>query len=112
MSLKRFLGDRLALDWKIVAATISSTLLIIVDAYHRITPVKAYDRIVLYLAVPLVIILVVFRETPGQYGFVLGDWKAGLAFTAGGIVLMTPILWLVAHAQPMRVYYEAAPAAF
>jgi uncharacterized protein len=108
--LRRVLGDRLALDWKTVAATISSTLLIIVDAYHRITPAKAYDRILLYLVVPLVIILVVFRESPGQYGFRLGDWKAGLALTAGGIVLMAPILWLVARAEPMRVYYETALA--
>jgi membrane protease YdiL (CAAX protease family) len=108
--LKRILGERLALDWKIVAVTISSTLLMIVDAYHSITPVKGYDRILLYLVAPLVIVLLVFRDTPGQYGFQLGDWRSGLALTAGGIVLMTPVLWLVARAGPMREYYGPAVA--
>jgi membrane protease YdiL (CAAX protease family) len=105
MFLKRIFGNRLALDWKIVAVTISSTLLIMIDAYHRITPAKGYDRTILYLLAPLAIIVLVFRETPADYGFQPGDWKSGLAITAGGIVLMSPVLWLIAHAGPMRDYY-------
>jgi membrane protease YdiL (CAAX protease family) len=105
MFLKRIFGNRLAFDWKIVAVTISSTLLIMIDAYHRITPAKGYDRTILYLLAPLAIIVLVFRETPADYGFQPGDWKSGLAITAGGIVLMSPVLWLIAHAGPMRVYY-------
>ena len=108
MFLRRVFGDGPTLDWKIVTAIVSSTLLILVDAYHRITPAKSYDRILLYLVVPLLVILVVFRDAPGQYGFQVGDWKTGLGLTAGGIVLMTPLLWLVARAEPMRVYYQGA----
>ena len=110
MWLKRVLGDGLAFDWKIVVVTISSTLLIMVDAYHRITPVKGYDRILLYLVAPAVIILVVFRDSPGQYGFQVGDWKSGLALTVGGIVVMTPVLWFVSRSGSMRAYYETGLA--
>jgi len=54
---------------------------------------------------PLAIIVLVFRETPADYGFQPGDWKSGLTLTVGGIVLMSPLLWLIAHAGPMREYY-------
>ena len=75
----------LEFNWKIVIATISTTLLLIVDNYHRFTASKALDRFFLYLVIPLVIIVVVLRENPKEYGFQLGDWKAGLALT--GLVI-------------------------
>lgn len=107
MILKHLLGKRLAFDWKVVVATIASTLLLLVDAYHRLTPVKGYDRLILYLAIPLLIILVVFRENPGAYGFGLGDWKVGLVLTAMGVLLIAPVLWWAARGEPMRTYYQS-----
>lgn len=107
MPVKRLLGEPLPFDWKIVTITVLSTLLLIVDAYHHITSSKPLDRILLYLVVPLVVILVVFRDSPAQYGFTLGDWKAGLLLTALAIILMAPILWLIGHGGAMRSYYES-----
>ncbi len=104
--MKRLLGEPLQFDWKIVAVTIISTLLLIVDAYHRITSSKPLDRIILYLLVPLLVILLLFRENPVHYGFTLGDWKVGLLLTAIGIVLIAPVLWLTGHGGAMRSYYE------
>lgn len=104
--MKRILGERLRLDWKIVTVTVSSTLLLLVDAYHRLTPVKAYDRLILYLGVPMIIVLFVFRERPGAYGFTIGDWKLGLMLTVAGIVLVSPILWLTARGGELAVYYR------
>ncbi len=104
--LKRLLGERLHFDWKVVTITIVSTLLLMVDAYHTLTPSKAVDRIILYLVIPLVIVLLIFRENPAHYGFTLGDWKTGLMLTLVGIVLIAPLLWLTGHGGAMKSYYE------
>ncbi len=97
----------LKFNWKIVIATISSTLLIMIDHYHRFTGFKPLDRFILYLIVPLIIIVVVLRENPKEYGFQLGDWKAGLALTGIVILIAAPILWLTASGDPtMKKYYE------
>jgi membrane protease YdiL (CAAX protease family) len=104
--MKTLLGPRLEFDWKIVTVTIVSTLLLMVDAYHRLTPNKGYDRTILYLLIPLFMILVIFRENPREYGFTLGDWKAGLALTGIAILLIAPVLWLIAHGGAMKDYYR------
>ena len=104
--MKTLLGPRLAFDWKIVTVTISSTLLLMIDAYHKLTPDKGFDRTILYLLIPLLIILIVFRENPNAYGFTFGDWKAGLILTGIAILLIAPILWLVAHGGSMEDYYR------
>lgn len=106
MTLKRILGEDLYFDWKVVLVTIVSTLLLMVDAYHQLTPSKGYDRLILYLAAPLLVILVIFREKPSVYGFTLGDWKWGLLLTLGGIVLITPVIWLTARDPAMKDYYQ------
>jgi uncharacterized protein len=104
--MKSLLGPRLLFDWKIVTVTVVSTLLLIVDAYNQLTPFKALDRLILYLFVPLLVILLLFRENPGNYGFTFGDWKAGLVLTILGILLIAPVLWLAAHGGSMKDYYK------
>jgi len=105
--MKTLLGPRLQFDWKIVTVTIVSTLLLMVDYYHRLTPNKGYDRIILYLVIPLLVIVLVFRDDPRDYGFTFGDWKAGLVITAIAILLIAPVLWLVARGGAMTDYYKS-----
>ncbi len=107
MKIKKLLGERLHFDWKVVTITVVTTLLLMIDYYHQLTPNKDYDRTILYLLIPLLIILVVFRENPRDYGFTFGDWKAGLILTALGIALMAPILWFVARGPAMQEYYKS-----
>ncbi|MBI5953986.1 MAG: CPBP family intramembrane metalloprotease [Chloroflexi bacterium] len=105
--MKHLLGEKLNLDWKVAVVTIVSTLLLIVDHYYVFTDYKHWDRFIFYLVIPLALILVLFRENPKQYGFTLGDWKLGLAYTALGILLMAPILYLLGSGDElMRVYYR------
>ena len=105
--MKSLLGPRLHFDWKIVAITVASTLLLIVDYYHRLTAHKYWDRILLYLIIPLIFILLVFREHPREYGFSIGDWKAGLVITLTGILVMAPVIWYLGKSDPsMTDYYE------
>lgn len=90
-----------------VVATIAVTLLIMVDKYHDLTGSLAWDRLILFLLVPLFIIVVVLRESPAEYGFRLGDWKAGLLLTGIVILVGAPILYLTAKADPsMQSYYQ------
>jgi len=110
------------IDWKIPLLTVLSTLLLLVDHYHypllpwtdwlpnwdtTISP-KVLDRTLLYFVIPMLCILVCFRENPNNYGFTLGDWKKGLLFTFVGILLMTPILLFVGRQNAsISSYYES-----
>ncbi|OQY30551.1 MAG: hypothetical protein B6I38_07250 [Anaerolineaceae bacterium 4572_5.1] len=99
-------SPKLTLDWKIATLTILSTTLLILDKYHTFTPSKLLDRTILYLFIPLLVTLFIFRENPKEYGFQLGDWRVGLTLTALGIPLMTPILWwFVGNNASMQDYY-------
>jgi membrane protease YdiL (CAAX protease family) len=93
--MKTLLGPKLYFDWKIVTITVASTLFLTVDHYHQLTAHKYVDRVILYLIIPLVLVLFVFRENPREYGLRLGDWKAGLVITLAGILLMAPIIWVL-----------------
>ncbi len=103
----RLLGPKLHFDWKIVTITIASTLLLLVDYYHRLTPQKYWDRVFLYLVIPLAFIIFIFRDNPREYGFGLGDWKAGLVITLAGILVMAPVIWFLGKSDPsMTDYYK------
>jgi membrane protease YdiL (CAAX protease family) len=97
----------LRMDWKPVTAIVVSTLMIVVDHYHRIFAHRAYESLLLYLGVPLLVILLLFRESPAKYGFRLGDWKAGLALTALGCGGMTLVMLFVARAGDVQGFYAS-----
>ncbi|HKJ27945.1 MAG TPA: CPBP family intramembrane glutamic endopeptidase [Anaerolineales bacterium] len=105
--MKKLFSFNLEFNWNIVIATISVTLLIMVDRYHNFTGSTGLDRIILFLGVPLFIIVVLLRESPADYGFRLGDWKAGLAMTGLVILVAAPILYFTAKGDAsMHEYYE------
>lgn len=95
-------------DREVVAISIISTLLLMIDHYHKISAVTVIDRVALYLIIPLAIIIFGERRHPREYGFSFGDWRAGLALTAIVIAFAIPILWLVSRGDPsMQKYYGA-----
>lgn len=105
--MKYLIGEKLNFDWKVVTVTIVSTLLLMVDHYHKLTPYKYWDRVILYLVVPILIIMVLFRENPKEYGFSFGDWKLGLTYTALGVLLMAPVIYYLGSGDAsMKAYYE------
>ncbi len=100
-------SQKLTLDWKIATLTIVSTTLLILDKYHTFTSSKALDRTILYLFIPLLITLLIFKESPSKYGFQFGEWRVGLMLTALAILLITPILWWLVRADSgMQNYYK------
>jgi len=94
-------------DRDTVVITIASTLLLMIDYYHSLTPLKVIDRVGLYLLIPLGMIILAFRKPPREYGFQLGDWRAGLAITFAAILIIAPVLWLVGRGESMRAYYQS-----
>jgi CAAX protease family protein len=118
----KFPNDPLRLDWKIAVLTIGSTLLLMIDHYHypllpwgKIFPwwektgisAKVLDRTVLYFLVPMIVILVFFRENPREFGFSLGNWKTGLLLSLSGMVLIAPILLIIGKVNiSMQNYYQ------
>ncbi len=95
-------------DLKLTLIIILSTVIPMIDYYqHRLFATKAYDRFVFYFVVPMLIILWLFRESPGEYGFKIGNWKVGLAWTLAAAAVMAMILWYVARTPGMQQYYNA-----
>jgi membrane protease YdiL (CAAX protease family) len=110
----------LQLPWRPVLAIVLTTLLITVDFYYDILNsillhptvelvlrYRAIDRIGLYLLIPLLTIVLIYRENPSDYGFTLGDWRTGLVLTALCWLIATPILYFASQTPAMRSYYAA-----
>jgi membrane protease YdiL (CAAX protease family) len=95
-------------DLKLTLIIILSVILPMIDYYnHRITGTKAYDRMILYFVIPMLVILLLFRDKPADYGFQLGDWRRGLMWTVIGCIGMAVILWFLAKTPAMQRYYDA-----
>jgi membrane protease YdiL (CAAX protease family) len=66
---------------------------------------QAWDRLILFLVVPLVTVLVAFRDRPSRYGLRLGEWRTGLALALAGCVVMTPVALWFARLPDVQAYY-------
>lgn len=111
MKLIKSIFQPLNIDRKVALITIASTLLLLVFSYHNITPSTEINQTVLFFVIPLLFIVLVFRESPRDYGLALGDWRAGLVITLGGIALMTPVIWSLAKLDPTsQSYYQGMTA--
>jgi membrane protease YdiL (CAAX protease family) len=95
-------------DLKLTFIIIFCTVVPMIDYYgHKLTETKAYDRFIFYFILPMLIILLLFRESPAAYGFKLGNWKVGLIWTFGVCLVMAIILYFLARTPSMQTYYEA-----
>lgn len=98
-------------DLRLTFLIVFSTLVPMLDYYdHHITGTKAYDRLLLYFVLSMLVIVAFFRESPRDYGFQIGNWRTGLFWTILGCAGMALILWFVARTPAMADYYtEKAP---
>jgi membrane protease YdiL (CAAX protease family) len=105
--IRKLISINAQLDWKIAVLTVGSTLAIMVESYNSLTKWETLDRFLLFFILPMGIILFVFRENPRDYGFQLGDWRAGLVLTLGSILIMAPILFFIGRSNSsMKEYYN------
>jgi len=121
--LQTFALAGLDLPVRATVAVVAVTLVVIFDFQRTLIPdelvrydrdpgmqrLQALSRVVLFFAVPLLIVLAGFRDRPRRYGLQLGDWRWGLGLAIVGCVVMTPIVLVLASAPDFRAYY--APSA-
>jgi membrane protease YdiL (CAAX protease family) len=105
----------LHLDIRATVILIAGTLLLTVDHYHTFLSqgllgtflrVKPVERVGYYLIIPLLIIVLLFRDRPADYGFRVGNWREGLKWTALILGVGFPLLYFSARTPPMVEYYE------
>jgi len=97
---RRFSRSIPKIDWRIALITVLSTLLIFLAYSYSFTPYSYLERLAEYTILPLIVILLVFRDNPMDFGLRLGNWRAGLIITAGAIIISTPLLFWVVKASP------------
>ena len=96
-----------------------TTLVVLIDHGHDFLPrdavggrdlgdmrALAIERFVLFGVVPLLTILLVFRDDPRRYGLRLGAWRLGLGLAAGASVVMTPVILVVARVPEFQAFYS------
>jgi len=99
--------SELRMDWRLVTTIVVTTLLIVIDHYHALLVEKWMDHTLLYLVIPLLLVVIVYRQPLSMYGFQIGDWRAGLVLTVGGWILMTVVMNFVARTPDFRAYYSS-----
>ena len=97
----------LRMNWKAASTLIVSTFLIVIDHYHGIFREKWMDHAFLFLAIPVILVFIVYRQPLADYGFRFGNWKSGLLFTIGGWILLTIVMFFIARTPDFQVYYGA-----
>jgi membrane protease YdiL (CAAX protease family) len=90
---------------KAVVSLLGISVILSVDSYRQLFPAPILDDLLLYLVVPLLIILLIFRENPLRYGLAPGRWREGLVWTVGGVLLMAGVAWLFLRLSGFRAYY-------
>jgi uncharacterized protein len=68
----------------------------------------ALERLALFGVVPLLVVLLAFRDHPSRYGWTFGDGRAGAALALVGCLLMTPIVLWFAGLPDVRAYYAVS----
>ena len=95
-------------DLKLTFLIVFSTVVPMLDYYgHELTGIKAYDRLILYFALPMLVIILLFRESPVSYGLRIGDWRVGLKWVLVSCVLMAIVLYVLATTPSMQSFYQA-----
>jgi membrane protease YdiL (CAAX protease family) len=92
---------------KAVVSLLALAVILSLNFYRHLLPVLVLNDLILYLLVPMLIILLVFRESPLRYGLSAGRWREGLLWVAGGGVLIAGVARLLWSLPDFRVYYIA-----
>jgi membrane protease YdiL (CAAX protease family) len=106
----------LALPTRATVAILASTALILVDQLRLVLPPDdgggfaglqplKIERFALFLVVPLLIVVLGFRDSPARYGLRVGNWRWGAGLLAVGLAVMTPIILSLSGLESFRAYY-------
>jgi membrane protease YdiL (CAAX protease family) len=79
--------------------------LIAYDRNPAMQRLQSIDRVILFGLVPLLVVVLAFRERVAHYGLRLGEWRLGLGLAVAGCAVMTPIVIWFAGLPDARFYY-------
>jgi membrane protease YdiL (CAAX protease family) len=105
----------LRLDRRLSVALIVGTTVLMLDFYNRFLPAstpaavlraKAIERVGYYLVIPMLLILLQ-KDRPRDYGWRLGSVRAGLIWVGGSLAVALPFLVVVARTPSMVSYYAS-----
>jgi CAAX protease family protein len=88
-------------------ALFAIAVILSVDHYRDFFSFPVLDDLLLYLAIPLLIILFILRRNPLDFGMRPGRWREGLIWTAGGVTLMLAVGWIFMQLPAFRPYYAS-----
>lgn len=69
---------------------------------------QALERMVVFGLVPLLVVVLGFRDRPSAYGIRLGAWQLGLGLAIAGCAIMTPVVLWAATQPAFRDYYAVS----
>ncbi len=104
----------LAREWRFLEGGVEPTrllllfsLLVMVPRYHRFTVgvPMVNQHTVLQIGAPLLLILLVYRENPLDWGLGLGDVRTGVLVTGMFVLLYLPFFLLLIHDESFSAYY-------
>ena len=75
------------------------------DTFGSALRADTADHVLLYFVLPAALVVLVLRDSLRDYGFRLGDWRAGLRWTVGVLLVMSPVLFFAAQTPEIREYY-------
>ncbi|MBN1755773.1 CPBP family intramembrane metalloprotease [bacterium] len=81
-----------------------ATLFLTLNKYHKLEPYWL-SSLVYYALLPLFTIVIILRDNPVDYGFRLGNYKAGLLHVGVVCLIMIPALIISARNPAMQKYY-------
>jgi membrane protease YdiL (CAAX protease family) len=96
---------RNGIKWRPVVAIVLSTCLLVTDRYFTIFNPKVIDRTILYLLIPLLTVIVLFRQKPEEYGFSFGNFRLGLKVALITGILGVGQMYLISRIGAFREYY-------
>jgi len=64
----------------------------------------------LMFVVPLILIPLIIKQKPSDFGFKIGDWKFGLTSAAVFVAIMLPVLWIASGSESFaKTYPQGGP---
>ena len=95
------------IDIKTAAVMIFATLFLVLREYHPIAE-NHWNSILYYFILPMLVILLIFKDKPKEYGFQVGDWKKGLKYVGICLILMIFVNIFFLFFSSIWGYYGAA----
>ena len=71
---------------------------------------QALERAILFGLVPVLVVVLAFRDRLTDYGLGLGDWRWGAGLAIGGCAVMTPIVVALGSNPQFSAYYGVSAA--